>query len=124
MKKTKCIILLVLAVICAVNLNAESRAIGCEITCNTNYTPDSSNVLNFDINVTGSGWDHADFVELRFPQGMLPTSATPLGNESANISGRKIMWGQMAGWTGSGNGTIIGNYNVSVSVTVDRKSVV
>lgn len=54
MKKTKCLILLILVVICAVNLSAESRYISCDISCNTDYTPDSSTVLNFDVNISGS----------------------------------------------------------------------
>ena len=119
MKKTKCLILLILVVICAVNLSAESRYISCDISCNTDYTPDSSTVLNFDVNISGSNFDMADNVQFTFPEGMTPTSATNLSGEVATISGQHVMWGDMSSWTGSGAGTIIGNNNISISITVD-----
>ena len=119
MKKTKSLILLIIAVICAVNLSAESRVIGCDVSCNTDYTPDSSTVLNFDVNITGSSYDMADYVEFTLPEGIIPISATNLSGQSSSINGQHVMWGDMSSWTGSGAGTIIGNSNVSVSVTID-----
>lgn len=120
MKRTRFIIMLVLAVIFTVNLNAQDRDIGCNIISNTNYTPGEDNLLNFDITITGAGYDKADYVKLTFPTGMVPASATPLGGETGRINGQRVEWGQMAGWTGSGNGNIYtGTYNVSVSVDVD-----
>src|SRR5690554_4699068 len=120
MKRTRFIIMLVIAVIFAVNLNAQGRDIGCNIVSNTNYTPGEDNLLNFDITITGAGWDRADFVKLTFPTDMIPTSATPLGGETGRINGQSVQWGQSVGWTGSGSGNInTGTYNVSISVNVD-----
>ena len=94
-------------------LSAGTDEIGATLTSHTFYEAGTTMDLEFTIEWTSPDSEWYRGLEMTFPAGITPNSATDVGGDAATITGQVVDW--LAGSVNSSNGSI----DFTVNVTVD-----
>jgi len=94
-------------------LKADSNEISATLTSHTMYEAGTTMDLNFTIEWTSPDAEWFRGLEMTFPAGITPNTATDVGGDAADITGQVVDW--MDASVNSSNGSV----NFTVNVTID-----